>query len=133
MVNFTEILKVNPNGVFATQDGDKVKSRVFQYQFSDGNKIFFCTNSEKPVYAQMIKNPNVSFCTYAQDFAPVLSVSGKATFVEDLALKQKALDGNPLIKSIYKTQDNPVFKIFYIDVKEIETFDFEGGTKSYTI
>ena len=133
MVNYTELLKANPVGVFATQDGSKVKTRVFQYLFSEGNKIFFCTNSEKNVFKQLQKNPNVSFCTYPQDFSPVLSVNGKVVFVEDLALKTRALDENPPIKNIYKTADNPIFKIFYIDVEEVETFSFSEGTKNYTI
>ena len=133
MVNFTEILKANPNGVFATQDGGKVKTRVFQYLFADGNKVYFGTNSEKPVYKQLQANPNVSFCTYPQNFSPVLSVNGKAVFVEDLALKTKALDENPPLKGIYQTADNPIFKIFYIDVEEIETFSFAEGSKTHTI
>ena len=133
MINFTELLKANPVGVFATQDGSKVKTRVFQYLFSEGNKVFFCTNSEKNVYAQLQKNPNVSFCTYPQDFSPVLSVNGKVVFVEDLALKTRALNENPPIKDIYKTPDNPIFKLFYIDVEEVETFSFTEGTKTYTI
>jgi len=83
MINFAEILKANPNGVMATQDGNKVKTRVFQYLFADGKKVYFCTNSEKPVYAQLQKNPNVSFCTYPQNFTPVLSINGKVVFVED--------------------------------------------------
>ena len=133
MINFTEILKTNPVGVFATQDGNKVRTRVFQYLFADGNKVYFCTNSEKPVYSQIQKNSNVSFCTYPQDFAPVLSVNGKAVFIEDLALKTRALDENPPIKGIYKTPDNPIFKIFYIDVEEAQTFSFGEGPKTYKI
>jgi uncharacterized pyridoxamine 5'-phosphate oxidase family protein len=133
MINFSEILKKNPAGVFATRDGDKIKTRVFQYLFSDGNKVYFCTNSEKPVYSQMKKNPYVSFCTYPQNFAPVLSVNGKAVFVEDMALKTRALDENPGIKGIYKTPENPIFKIFYIDVEEVETFSFDEGPKKYTL
>jgi uncharacterized pyridoxamine 5'-phosphate oxidase family protein len=133
MINFTEILKANPNGVLATKDGTGVKTRIFQYLFADGNKIYFCTSSEKPVYAQLKANPNVSFCTYPQNFTPVLSVNGKAVFVDDLALKTRALDENPGIKDIYKAPDNPTFKIFYIDVKEVETFSFAEGPKTYTI
>jgi uncharacterized pyridoxamine 5'-phosphate oxidase family protein len=133
MINFAEILKANPNGVLATQDGSKVKTRVFQYLFTDGNKVYFCTNSEKPVYEQLQANPNVSFCTYPQNFAPVVSVNGRAVFVEDLTLKTRALEENPPIKGIYKTPDNPVFKIFYIDVEEVETFSFEEGPKAYAI
>jgi uncharacterized pyridoxamine 5'-phosphate oxidase family protein len=133
MVNFEEILKANPVGVFASQDGSKIKTRVFQYLFADGNKVYFCTSSEKAVYAQIKTNPNVSFCTHSQNFAPVLSLSGKAVFVEDLILKTKALDENPSIKGIYKTPDNPIFKIFFIEVEEIETFSFEDGAKKYNI
>jgi uncharacterized pyridoxamine 5'-phosphate oxidase family protein len=133
MINYVEILKAHPAGVFATIDGTKVRTRVFQFLFADGNKVYFCTNSEKPVYQQLQVNPNVSFCTFSQNFAPVLSVNGKVVFVDDLSLKTRALEENPPIKGIYKTPDNPVFKVFYIDVEEVETFSFEEGPKAYTI
>jgi uncharacterized pyridoxamine 5'-phosphate oxidase family protein len=110
MFNFSQILKANPNGVLATQGGAGVKTRIFQYFFSYRNKVYFCTNSEKPVYAQLKASQNVSFCTFPQDFAPVASVNGKAVFVDDAALKSRALDENPLIKGIYQTQENPLSK-----------------------
>jgi uncharacterized pyridoxamine 5'-phosphate oxidase family protein len=132
MFDFEAILKQNPNGVLATQDGDKVRTRVFQYQFIEGNKVYFCTQSHKPVYDQLVKNPNVSFCIYLPDFNPVLSVNGKAVFVDDINLRIRMLE-SPLIKDIYKTPDNPVFKTFYVEVKEIETFNFEEGSKAYTV
>jgi len=131
MINFAEILNANPIGVFATLDGNKVKTRVFQYLFADGKKAYFSTSSEKPVYAQIQANPNVSFCTYPQNFDPVLSINGKAVFVEDNALKVRALDVNPKLKGMYKSADNPVFRIFYIEVEEVTTFSFAEGPKSY--
>jgi len=133
MINYSEVLKTNPIGVLATQEGDKVKTRVFQFLFADGKKVYFCTSSEKPVYAQLQVNPNVSFCTFSRDFAPVLSVNGKVVFTEDLSLKGRALDENPLIKGIYNTPDNPVFKLFYIDTEEIDTFSFADGPKMYKL
>ncbi|MDR2019174.1 MAG: pyridoxamine 5-phosphate oxidase, partial [Treponema sp.] len=78
---------------------------------------YFCTNSEKPLYRQLTDKPYVSYCTFPGDFEPVLSINGKVVFVEDPALKSRALEGNPHVKTIFKTPDNPVFKIFYIDVK----------------
>lgn len=129
MIDYAAILKANPNGVLATRDGEGVRTRVFQYLFSDGNKVYFGTNSEKPVFAQLQANPNVSFCTYPADFSPVLSVNGKAVFVDDIALKTRALDENPAIKDIYKTPDNPILRLFYIDAEEIETFGFADGPK----
>ena len=115
MFDYTAALKANPNGVLATQDGGKVKTRVFQYLFADGSKVYFCTSNQKPVYNQLAANPQVSFCTYPANFAPVVSVNGKVTFVDDQALKARALDENPGIKGIYNTPDNPVFELFYID------------------
>jgi len=133
MIDYAAILKANPVGVFATQDGKNVRTRVFQYLFADGNKVYFCTSSQKPVYGQLKENPNVSFCCHPADFNPVLSVNGKAIFVDDIALKTRALDENPPIKSIYNTPDNPVFQLFYIDVKEVETFSFAEGPKTYSV
>ncbi|MDR1639208.1 MAG: pyridoxamine 5'-phosphate oxidase family protein [Clostridiales bacterium] len=133
MFDYATVLKENPNGVLATQDGDKVATRVFQYLFSDGNKAYFSTSNEKPVYSQLKANPYVSFCAYPANFAPVVSVKGKAVFVDDLALKTRALDENPVIKGIYKTPDNPIFELFYIDAEEIETFSFADGPKTYTV
>ncbi|MDR3242814.1 MAG: pyridoxamine 5'-phosphate oxidase family protein [Clostridiales Family XIII bacterium] len=133
MFDFTTVLKENPDGVLATQDGAKVRTRVFKYLFADGNKIYFCTSSQKPVYDQLKANPNVSFCTYPKDFTLVLSVCGKVIFTEDAALKKRALDENSTIKGVYETPDNPIFKLFYIDAEEVETFSFADGLKSYTL
>ncbi|AEF80735.1 conserved hypothetical protein [Leadbettera azotonutricia ZAS-9] len=111
----------------------KVKTRIFQFLFADGKKVYFGTSSEKPVYAQLQVNPQVSFCTYPKDFSSVVSINGKVIFVEDIKLKTRVLDENPGIKGIYKTPDNPTFKIFYIDTEEVETFSFSEGPKTHTL
>ena len=61
MINYAEILSQNPNGVLATREGEGIKTRVFQYLFSEENKVYFCTNSQKPVYEQLMENQNVSY------------------------------------------------------------------------
>lgn len=133
MIDYAAILKANPSGVMATQDNGRIKTRVFQYLFSDNNKVYFGTSNNKPVYEQIKANPYVSFCTYPTNFAPVLSVNGKAVFVNDIELKTRALDENPNIKGIYNTPDNPAFEIFYIDTEEVQTFSFTEGPKTYAI
>jgi len=133
MIDYVSILKKNPNGVFATQENGKVKTRVFQYLFADNNKVYFCTSNQKSVYKQLNKVPYASFCTYPKDLSEVISVNGSVVFVNDLSLKTRALDENIGIKEIYKTPDNPVFEIFYIAVEEIETFSFTNGPITYTI
>ena len=131
MFDYQSVLRANPNGVLATRDGEKVTTRVFQYLFAQDNRMYFCTSSQKPVYTQLQRNPSVSFCTYPPDFSPVLSINGRAVFVEDAALKARALDENPPIKGIYGSADNPMFKQFYIDIEEIETFSFAEGPRTY--
>lgn len=131
MFDYISVLEKNPNGVLATHDGEKLRSRVFQYLFAEGKKIYFCTSSEKPAFAQMKENPNVSFCTHTQNYSPVLSLSGKVTFIEDKELKERALKENPGVKSIYGSCENPIFRIFYIDLEEMETFSMSDGVKQY--
>ncbi len=133
MINYNEILKENPNGVLATQNGTLVSTRILQCLFVQGNKVFFCTDVQKQLYVQLTANPNVSFCTHTKNFMPVLSVNGKAVFSEDAGVKARILDENTIIKNTYKTSDNPNFKIFYIDADEVKTYSFSEGSKSYKI
>ena len=68
------------------------------------------------------------------NFEEILKANPAGVFAtEDMALKTRALDENPPIKDIYKTADNPVFKIFCIDVEEAETFSFAEGPKTYKV
>ncbi len=133
MIDFSTVLDANPLGIFATVDEDKIRTRVFQALFTDDHKVYFCTNSQKSVYAQLQKNAYATFCTHPQDFSPVLSIHGKAVFVEDRALIARAFDKDSDIKRLYGSEDNPVFKLFYLDVEEVETFIPQEGRQSYAV
>lgn len=132
-MDYIKILTENPNGVMATRDNEMIKTRVFQYLFSDGNKAYFCTSSQKPVASQMKQHPYVSFCTNLQNYCPVLSINGKVTFTDDENLKKKAFTVNPSLKQIYGSEKNPVFTLLYIDIEEIETFSYDEGPKKITL
>ncbi|MBQ2450386.1 MAG: pyridoxamine 5-phosphate oxidase [Lachnospiraceae bacterium] len=132
-MDYIKILTENPNGVMATRDNEMIKTRVFQYLFSDGNKAYFCTSSQKPVASQMKQHPYVSFCTNLQNYCPVLSINGKVTFTDDENLKKKAFTVNPSLKQIYGSEKNPVFTLLYIDIEEIETFSYDEGPKKIAL
>lgn len=132
-MDYIKILTENPNGVMATRDNEMIKTRVFQYLFSDGNKAYFCTSSQKPVTSQMKQHPYVSFCTNLQNYCPVLSINGKVTFTDDENLKKKAFTVNPSLKQIYGSEKNPVFTLLYIDIEEIETFSYDEGPKKIAL
>ena len=133
MIDFSKFLKENLNGIFTTVEDGKPKSRAFQFLFSDGKKVYFCTENNKAVYKQIKENPNVSFCTHKTDFSYVLSISGKATFVNDINLKARTLDEYPALKEMFKIPNNPILELFYVDVEEVDTFDFVNGSKKEKI
>lgn len=133
MIDFSNFFKENLNGIFTTVENGKPKSRAFQFLFSDGKKVYFCTENNKAVYKQIKENPNVSFCVHKPDFSYVLSISGKATFVNDVNLKARTLDEYPALKEMFKTPNNPILELFYVDVEEVDTFDFVNGSKKEKI
>ena len=133
MIDFSKFLKENLNGIFTTVEDGKPKSRAFQFLFADGKKVYFCTENNKAVFRQIKENPNVSFCAHKADFSYVLSISGKATFVNDVNLKARTLDEYPALKEMFKTPNNPILELFYVDVEEVDTFDFVNGSKKEKI
>lgn len=131
MIDYLSIMEANPNGVLATKSEAGVRTRVFQYLFAVDDKPYFCTGAGKQVFAQLEADPAVSFCTFPVDFTPVVCVSGKAVFTGDRKLKERALEEFPPIRDIYKSADNPAFRLFYIEPDEVETFTFAEGTQIY--
>ena len=133
MIDFNNFLKENLNGIFTTVEDGKPKSRAFKFLFSDGKKVYFSTENTKAVNKQIKENPNVSFCVHKPDFSYVLSISGKATLVNDVNLKAGTLDEYPALKEMFKTPNNPILELFYVDVEEVDTFDFVNGSKKEKI
>ena len=129
--DYENVLEQNPNGVLANRNGNAMRTQIISFQFIEGNNVYFCTGSEKPLYQQLIQFPYVSYCAYPDDFEPVLSLNGKVVFTDDRALKERAFNGagyaSQFIKNHYQTVDNPNLKLFYIDVAEIETYDVNGA------
>jgi uncharacterized pyridoxamine 5'-phosphate oxidase family protein len=124
---FVHILENYPNGVLANRNGENLRTQIITFSFAEGNKVYFCTTSDKPMYTQLINYPYVSYCTFHEDLEPVLSINGKVVFIEDEALKKQALESNYYAMMNFKSIDNPLLRVFCIEVKEIETFSYEGA------
>jgi len=124
--DFNHILETYRNGVLANRDGEKLRTQIMTFSFVGENRAYFCTTSDKPLYEQLVSYPYVSYCTFPEDWEPVLSLNGKVVFVEDRAVKELALESNYFAKNNFKSVDNPLLKVFYIDVETIETYGYEG-------
>ena len=110
-----EFLKENPVQYFATVGLDnKAKVRPFRFMIEDGGKLYFGTNNEKDVFKQIKNNPYVEVCVSNSKFQ-WMRLNGKVKFSNDMDIKKKVIESSPLVKSLYKTADNPIFEIFYLE------------------
>lgn len=120
-----QFINENPNLFFATVENNLPKVRPFQFMFADGEKIYFCTGNHKEVFKQLEINPNIELSTISPKLE-WLRLNGKVKFINDLYIKNKMIVSSPLVKSIYKTADNPTFEAFYIENWKAVIADFSG-------
>lgn len=127
MNEVVKFLKENPVQYFATVGLDnKPKVRPFQFMIEDGGKLYFCTNSEKDVFKQIENNPYVEVCATNSEFS-WMRLSGRVTFSKDMDIKKKVIEADEQVKSLYKTAENPIFEIFYLEDAKAVIADFSGN------
>lgn len=125
MKEVIKLLKENVNGYLATVGDGKPRVRPFGFMLEDEGKLYFCTNSMKEVYRQLTVIPYVEYSITTKDMV-TLRVSGEIKFCEDIAIKSKVLNVYEPVKRGYKSADNPVFKVFYIEHGTASVSDFSG-------
>jgi uncharacterized pyridoxamine 5'-phosphate oxidase family protein len=125
MKEVIDFLNENRNGFMATVEEDKPRVRPWGFMFEENGRLYFCTSSAKDVYRQMVKNPHVEFSMMNSKNAWI-RISGEIIFTEDTECKAKVLAASELVKSVYRTPDNPVFKVFYIGHGQAVMADFSG-------
>ncbi|MDP4268298.1 MAG: pyridoxamine 5'-phosphate oxidase, partial [Bacteroidota bacterium] len=53
-------------------------------------------------------------------------ISSEVIFSEEFDKKEKALNASELVKRGYKSADNPIFKVFYMEHGTATISDFSG-------
>lgn len=112
------ILSENNIGYLATMDDGKPRVRPFGFGFEEDQKYYFCTNNTKNVYAQLKNLPYVEYSVTSKNMITV-RIRGKINFTNDLSKKEKIMKKSGLVRLVYKTADNPIFEVFYIEPEEI--------------
>ena len=125
MKEVSAFLKENVKGFLATVEEGKPRVRPFQYMLEELGRFYFCTSNAKNVYQQLKAQPFVEFSSMSPAFAWV-RLRGEIHFSQDATIKTKIIEANPLVKSLYKTPDNPVFEIFYLEHGQAILADFSG-------
>ncbi len=126
MEQIIAFLTANPTGAFATVDNGLPRVRPWAFMMAENGKLWFCTANNKDVYRELQANPNMEFTSW-QGFN-ILRLSGKVNFSQDVEMKNKILENNPGVKSMYKSSENPVFEIFCLEHGKAtmggKTYDF---------
>ncbi|MCQ4935761.1 MULTISPECIES: pyridoxamine 5'-phosphate oxidase family protein [Anaerotignum] len=120
-------------GVFfvSTVDGNQPRVRPFSFAMEYDGKLCFATSNQKPVYAQLIKNPNVEISASSKD-ARWLRLSGKAVFCTSKESKTNALEVMPMLKHMY-SPDDTIFEIFYLENAVGNFYSLQGESKSISL
>ena len=120
------ILSEAPMCFIATACNNEPHVRAFQYQFEQDGKLWFCTARSKDVFKQLEMNPAVEICAVNPSMTWV-RITGKVSFEDSHAIKERILSEQPMIKGIYGTADNPDFTTFCIEHGEYAIADFSGN------
>lgn len=130
VINF---LTENPLIYLATSGLDgNAKVRPILFYFEENGKPYFCTANTKPMFKELDANPNCEIVVATPEFA-WLRIAGKVEFTDYLDLKQKVIDSNELVKTLYETADNPTFEVFTVTGKATIA-DFSGNPpKTYEL
>jgi len=126
MKKIIEFLGQNPVQFLATVGRDgKAKCRPFMFCLEQDGKLWFCTNNQKDVYADMQANPYVELSVSSPEYA-WLRLNGKVVFENNKDIKEGCLN-NPIVKQQYQTSDNPIFEVFYLTDGKATLADFSGN------
>lgn len=112
----------------ATCDGDQPHVRPFGFMGGqhDG-KLWFCTATNKDVYAQLMRNPKVELAVTTTPDMRTLRLTGVAVFENNMTVKQAIMEKSALVRSIYKTADNPAFAVFFLADGQGTIADIQGN------
>lgn len=113
MRDVIEILTAPGVGNLATVEEDEPRVRPFAFMFEEDGRFYFCTSEKKDVYRQLAETPLIEYTKTTEDMR-WLRIRGKVVFDETFRLKEKCFQTTPMLKDIYQSPDNPVFKVFYL-------------------
>ena len=112
--------------VSTVNDNNLPEVRPFGFVMEWNGKPAFSTGTFKKVYSQLQSNPNIAICAYTVENMQWMRISGKVKFTDEIEAKRKILETMPMLKEMYKSEDNPVLACFYIEEGEASFYSFSS-------
>ncbi|MBS1825199.1 MAG: pyridoxamine 5'-phosphate oxidase family protein [Acidobacteria bacterium] len=100
--------------MLATVDGDQPRVRPVSPVHSDGFTIYIASLRSSNKTAEIGPSAKVELCYLTGDHDQ-LRITGTARTVDDMAVKQRIWDTNPLLRAYLKSVDNPEFILYRVD------------------
>ena len=110
-----EFLKKCGTFYLATVDGDKARVRPFGALNVFEDKLYIQTGKVKNVSKQMEKNPNVEICGFVD--GKWIRLEGKVVRDDRKEAKESMLEANPMLKSMYRVDDDNTEVLYFKDAK----------------
>ncbi len=101
----------------------KPKVRPVQFMILQDGKLWFCTNSEKAMFAELQKSPFIDLCaSRLQEYEITtawIRFSAKVVFPEESEqtheIKKGIMKKSPIVHELYNNNpEHPLFKVFYL-------------------
>lgn len=115
----------------ATVDGDFARVRPFGAIAEFEGKTYICTNSEKDVYRQMIKNPNVEISATAED-GSWIRITGQAVVDNRDEAKQAMFAEYPNLREMYAGREK-LYQVLYIKNAKAAIYTFTGEPERFEL
>jgi pyridoxamine 5'-phosphate oxidase len=91
-----DFINKNPTAFVATVEGDKPHVRALGTFRADEKGIIFSMQSPKDVYKQLVKNPEIEACYFAEGVQ--IRVSGRLEQITDVETKKEIMEKRPFYK-----------------------------------
>ena len=114
-----DFLKGHNEVAFATCEGNLPKIRVFQIMKQEGNVHYFSTSTQKAIWQELKKNPNVEILAYADNMS--VRCTGMVNFNVEDNVKQWIYENNAVLPRLYSSYDKLVY--FCLPIAEMDYYD----------
>ncbi|MBO7601781.1 MAG: pyridoxamine 5'-phosphate oxidase family protein [Bacteroidaceae bacterium] len=99
----------------ATCEGDQPRVRPFGAVEIINDRLYIMTGKVKDVFKQMDANAKIEICGMKASGAEWMRLCGKAVNDDTLSVKEKFLELNPELKSMYKADDGNMAVLYVAD------------------
>ncbi|RJE48412.1 MULTISPECIES: pyridoxamine 5'-phosphate oxidase family protein [unclassified Dehalobacter] len=114
----------------ATADGDQPHVRPFGAVAEYDGKTYICTNNQKNVFAQLLKNPKVEISGMVGD--KWIRLVGKVAVDPRPEAREAMFEANPSLRNMYKCDDG-LCEVLYFTEATASIHSFTADPVEFTI